>query len=476
MPEPCALPEGLPALATHELPHTAGEASPQDASVERLLVDRVSAPAEAVPPLTGAEVSPPHISAADAPAVPQPAAEAAPPDASVAGLPLGATGLAEEGALSVEGLVAQVAPSGRLRLVEETRLSEGLSANAVPTEATRVPAEAGLLAQEQPPPSGASPPAEESASTEAPASKPVLDEPPVRSAPSPAASELAGPPVKRRRIVGKTPPPLAATSSGLPAPATSGSSPPLRPLATVLSRAPPAPLLPLSTLVINLDRRRRRWKAVGLRLRPFERSRLLVVERLHAVDGSCEAIPVETVSLSWSTDRNSKFDGRPGYRAGVKLEMSAGERGCAASHVAAWRIAAAAPGGRPTLILEDDAMPAKRFAERLPDVLDAAPPDTDALYLGYIPGAPWRRQLAGGLCEAEYLWTTVAYVLWPRGARRLLSRLPVDEPVDNFMAWEMTTRRLMTFAVHPPLVKQAGAWDAHSDVPHSDDAVLDGLV
>lgn len=26
--------------------------------------------------------------------------------------------------------------------------------------------------------------------------------------------------------------------------------------------------------------------------------------------------------------------------------------------------------------------------------------------------------------EAEYLWTTVAYVLWPSGARRLLEELP----------------------------------------------------
>ena len=29
--------------------------------------------------------------------------------------------------------------------------------------------------------------------------------------------------------------------------------------------------------------------------------------------------------------------------------------------------------------------------------------------------------------EAEYLWTTVAYILWPAGARKLLAELPGAE-------------------------------------------------
>ncbi|CAE7341614.1 CERCAM [Symbiodinium sp. CCMP2456] len=150
-------------------------------------------------------------------------------------------------------------------------------------------------------------------------------------------------------------------------------------------------------------------------------------------------VPQHDVAQSWSTDRNSRYDGRAGYREGFTLRMSPGERGCAMSHVRAWRRTAA--GNRPVLILEDDAVPAKQFWKRLKRVvLAAAEQSADALYLGHIQGAPWRQRLAPGLYEAEYLWTTVAYVLWPQGAQKLLSVLPVDQPVDNFMAWQMSQR------------------------------------
>eukprot|EP00416_Gambierdiscus_australes_P042011 CAMPEP_0171114810 /NCGR_PEP_ID=MMETSP0766_2-20121228/86219_1 /TAXON_ID=439317 /ORGANISM="Gambierdiscus australes, Strain CAWD 149" /LENGTH=105 /DNA_ID=CAMNT_0011577121 /DNA_START=39 /DNA_END=353 /DNA_ORIENTATION=- len=100
----------------------------------------------------------------------------------------------------------------------------------------------------------------------------------------------------------------------------------------------------------------------------------------------------------------------------------------------------------------------------------SAPPDV--LYLGYIVGAAWRRKVAPGLFEAEYLWTTVAYVLWPDGALKLLSLLPVDCPVDNFMAWQCAQRNLRAFAAVPALADQEQEWDCGSDVPHSDDVVL----
>merc|ERR1719367_421104 len=150
--------------------------------------------------------------------------------------------------------------------------------------------------------------------------------------------------------------------------------------------------------------------------------------------------------------------------------MTPGERGCAMSHVRAWRTIAS--GGVPVLVLEDDAVLSKGFGPRLPAVLAAVPPDADVLYLGYIEGAEWRGKAAPGLFEAEYLWTTVAYLLWPRGARKLLEALPVDEPVDNFMAWQMSTRRMRALAVVPAMADQEQEWDCGSDVPHSDDVVL----
>jgi len=199
------------------------------------------------------------------------------------------------------------------------------------------------------------------------------------------------------------------------------------------------------------------------------------MKRLVATDGcAAEAISDSVVGRQWTTDRNSRYDGRQGYRPGVELQLTPGERGCAMSHVRAWREVLADGGsGVPVLILEDDAVPSPLLAARLgPAVKAASGAGADVLYLGYINGAPWRGRVAPGLFEAEYLWTTVGYVLWPQGARRLLDALPVDAPVDNFMAWQIASRRVVGLATVPELVEQELEWDCGSDVPHSDDVVL----
>lgn len=228
------------------------------------------------------------------------------------------------------------------------------------------------------------------------------------------------------------------------------------------------PQLPIRTLVINLARRRDRWNSISERLRPLETGGILQVERLEAVDASQETIPESSVGLSWTTDRNAKYDGREGYHAGVQLDLSPGERGCAMSHVTVWRTLDC----EPVLVLEDDAVPGPRFAHHFKEALRAVPEGSDALYLGHINGAPLGERVAKNMFVAEYLWTTVAYLLWPQGARRLLAALPVDEPVDNFMAWQMSTGQIRVLAMEPPLVEQELEWDEKSDVKHSDDAVF----
>ncbi|CAE8734406.1 unnamed protein product [Polarella glacialis] len=229
---------------------------------------------------------------------------------------------------------------------------------------------------------------------------------------------------------------------------------------------------PMRTLVINLDRRKDRWESMRSRLNSLEGLETfpLRLERFPATDGSVDEVPTETISQTWTTDRNAKYDGRPGYRVGVQLQMTPGERGCAMSHVRAWRSVAASTCEKPVLILEDDAVPSpttflKRLARSVPR---AAAAEADLVYLGYIKGAPWRRQVAPGLHEAEYLWTTVSYVLWPSGARKLLACLPVDEPIDNFMGWLTSQRRVLALAAVPQMVTQELEWDQGSDVPHSD--------
>jgi len=151
---------------------------------------------------------------------------------------------------------------------------------------------------------------------------------------------------------------------------------------------------------------------------------------------------------------------------GVDYEFSPGERGCAHSHYRMWQHAAKADG--PTLILEDDVqlefkrsngrkMDGKAFTERLDmGVREAEKRGADVLYLGWSgfregnykhhASKPGRRNDV--VRKAEYVWTTVAYLIWPAAAKKLLKRAqPMDQPVDNFIGWECREGRLKSFVL-----------------------------
>ncbi|CAK9081714.1 Esterase, partial [Durusdinium trenchii] len=124
---------------------------------------------------------------------------------------------------------------------------------------------------------------------------------------------------------------------------------------------------------------------------------------------------------------------------------------------------------RPLLVLEDDAAPTAEFCEVLDQALATLPADADLLYLGYSQAADWRREVSRHVVESHYVWTTVAYIVWPQGARKMLSHLPVNEPVDNWMAGLCAANDIKAYCVRPKVVLQADAWNVNSDVAHSDE-------
>jgi len=157
---------------------------------------------------------------------------------------------------------------------------------------------------------------------------------------------------------------------------------------------------------------------------------------------------------------------------GLVQNMSGGERGCAHSHLRMWRVAAEREPH--TLVLEDDVQfifersdsnlgkfNGAIFTERLSLALKLAPADFDILYLGWAGwrGGHFKRWGTGSeemisedarqvVRKAEYVWTTVAYVISQAGAKKLLAAAaPLDQPVDNFMAWEASQNRLNSFVV-----------------------------
>eukprot|EP00445_Apocalathium_hangoei_P084498 CAMPEP_0204214956 /NCGR_PEP_ID=MMETSP0361-20130328/77078_1 /ASSEMBLY_ACC=CAM_ASM_000343 /TAXON_ID=268821 /ORGANISM="Scrippsiella Hangoei, Strain SHTV-5" /LENGTH=406 /DNA_ID=CAMNT_0051179639 /DNA_START=8 /DNA_END=1228 /DNA_ORIENTATION=+ len=257
---------------------------------------------------------------------------------------------------------------------------------------------------------------------------------------------------------------------------------PLRQRKSLCVAEKPKPATVLSSLeaiVVNLERRPDRMAGCATRLEA--RCPGLRFERLLATDGRQTVIGKDEVTCSWHTSRNVVYQRARAIRKGWDdldtyqertLELTAGERGCASSHIRAWQAClerAGEAGDRPLLVLEDDAAPTAEFAATLERVWPSLPADCGVLYLGYSQAADWRREVTKDLVEAEYVWTTVAYVIWPSAARKLLSQLPVNEPVDNWMAGYCATGDVKAYCVRPKIVLQADAWNVNSDVGHSDE-------
>lgn len=234
----------------------------------------------------------------------------------------------------------------------------------------------------------------------------------------------------------------------------------------------------LEAIVVNLERRPDRMDDCSQRLKA--RCPLLKFSRFVATDGKQTPIPETEVTHSWNTARNVIYQRQRALRKGWndldtykvrQLELSPGERGCAKSHIRAWRYCLEKAGStnKPLLVLEDDAAPTPEFTQILSRAIVALPQDAGLLYLGYSQAADWRREISPELVECEYVWTTVAYIVWPGAARKLLSRLPVNEPVDNWMAGLCAENDIKAYCVRPKIVRQADAWNVNSDVRHSDE-------
>ena len=70
------------------------------------------------------------------------------------------------------------------------------------------------------------------------------------------------------------------------------------------------------------------------------------------------------------------------------------------------------------------------------------------------------------LREAEYIWQTACYVIWPAAARRLLASLPVDGPVDNFISKHTLSSRVCALVTQPKLAWQNAPYE-EGDIAHS---------
>lgn len=240
-----------------------------------------------------------------------------------------------------------------------------------------------------------------------------------------------------------------------------------------------SPAKGLTALLLGLERRpdrRQRCEDLLAKEVPW-----LKAEFFRATDGKLDVIPDSEVAKTWNTANNSHYgkyedvfnkDGSLLYSAqqfvdpGVDYEFSPGERGCAHSHYRMWQ--RVVQEDKPMLILEDDIeLVFERngggmsggvvFTDRLQlGMAEAIKLEADVLYLGwsghregnYKHHEEPKGEKNSVLRKAEYVWTTVAYVLWPQAARKLLEKAqPMNQPVDNFMAWECREGRLASYVL-----------------------------
>lgn len=227
---------------------------------------------------------------------------------------------------------------------------------------------------------------------------------------------------------------------------------------------PSAAMKRLKCVVINLKDRDDRWH--GFLKSQAKNAPWLQCERLDAVDGRVAPPAAKDVDKKWSTERLAQMF--HWYRTKT-IPMSPGERGCCASHLKAWRKCAA--GTEPLLVLEDDACLLPAFTSTVKQALAEAPQDTGAIWLTSKDRGTRKRE-GKVLMRPHYVWTTVGYLIWPAAAKRLIKLLPMDMPVDNFMAWHIKEGVVKTFSVQPAAVRQANTWNIGSDVPHSDDVAM----
>jgi GR25 family glycosyltransferase involved in LPS biosynthesis len=211
---------------------------------------------------------------------------------------------------------------------------------------------------------------------------------------------------------------------------------------------------------INLRRRPDRWR----RMRDRFRRRGMNVERFLATDGA--GIDLDTLSPSlvvqeYDTTRNARWDRSvaPGHRA----RLSVGEVGCILSHLAVWDdfVERDVPWA---VVVEDDVDFQPGFAERVVALVSQLPA-WDLCYLGYINTGPPPAPVGPGFGRPVYLFGTWAYLVSRAGAERLLELLPVDEPIDNFLAAHFPD--LDVYCAVPPLVRPQRQAMQDSNILHT---------
>lgn len=162
-------------------------------------------------------------------------------------------------------------------------------------------------------------------------------------------------------------------------------------------------------------------------------------------DDRCQALEDELVKAGITAERIGGVDGlnvpaslRPYFFSGDVLHgtLRPGEVGCYASHLLAMQTIAERDLSF-AIVLEDDAVLPPDFQSSVAEVLSALPPSWDIVLLygtptrAVKPVATLGAQLGKLVRYSRVPSGAVAYLINPRGARKLLARRKIDWPIDT---------------------------------------------
>jgi GR25 family glycosyltransferase involved in LPS biosynthesis len=213
--------------------------------------------------------------------------------------------------------------------------------------------------------------------------------------------------------------------------------------------------------VINLDHRYDRLHQMIKKFKSYDIDMIKI--RAFSEDNG-DFIPEEYVVKKWNTTLNSLFDTR--HFAHNTILMSAGERGCAMSHLYLWK-QMVEYNIETAIILEDDiTFSMNNIGETIIEYLNIIPEDWDILYLDYhIERQPKKVfGVSKKLYRGFYTWNTGAYVINLQGVKKILKYLPIDRPIDNFLAMLALIGAINAYLVSPIIAVQD---KSDSDIKHT---------
>lgn len=211
----------------------------------------------------------------------------------------------------------------------------------------------------------------------------------------------------------------------------------------------------ITAYVINLKKRSDRWRNISDQSKKHN-IKLIKFEAF----SPDEKIEYKDIKDKWnypSFDQLGNF-----YPYHITASLSDGEKCCIMSHIYLWKYVIN-NNMDDMLIFEDDIIIDNDFNRQIKKYKKELPNDYDLFMIDYN-NVITPTKLTNNLYKLRYAYNTGAYLISNKGARKALSYLPVDSPIDHFLS-RLSNKKLLN--IYIPRVSFAKQLPISSDIIHT---------